>query len=152
MADYDIAGLNRQLSYFKPDGNLSMLEPITLEIATKTTRAATDREFVAKLPRGVLITNVTAVVRDGTGTSGDDIDVGTVQKGTGTWTDDVDYFHDAVSIRVAATFESRRSTRPLPLKIDEDNVYLVVTWNDAIPNTVSVAMDFYVEYMVVGND
>ena len=154
MADKDIPGLNRQLSYFTPHGNLSMLPPMTVSVGTGAgeRRTAADREFVAKLPRGILITDVTMVVRNGTGNT-DNVDIGTVQKGEGSWTDDPDHFLNNAGVNAVDTLSSRNDgARPKPLFINEEGVFLVLTWNTEIAANETVDIDFYVEYLAVGNE
>ena len=154
MPDYDIAGLNRQLSYFKPDGNLSQL--VHTISGLSGSRAANDREFILKLPRGILITKVVLNIRTGTGGTGT-IDIGTVQKGNQTgdldWTDDPDFFFDGIAQQTAANHNSQALRRPM-LRIDREDVFMTITWNGNVTsaNLDNLVADIYLEYIVEGNE
>ena len=147
MAKFNIPGLYSQTDYFGPDGNMSQIRASINN--TGQARAAADSDFVMKLPRGVTITKVEVVVSDtGTGT----IDVGTEQKNSkGTWTDDKDYFLDGASIAAIGYFDSLATRRHKPLYIDEDSVFLTVTYVAANAAAVNFQAEISVWYEVTGN-
>ena len=115
-----------------------------------TRRGATDTDSLMLLPKGATILSVRMVVVDGAAGS-DTIDLGTVQDGDGGWTDDVDYFFDGQAINTEGTFDSLPTSRHAPLVIDEDNVYLTVTYNDTVNAANNLHIRYYVNYQVEGN-
>ena len=149
MADYDIEGLNYQRQHFAPYGTMSQLRA-ELDLTGKA-RTAADFDFVLKLPQGVTITNVEMTVMNNAGT-GDDVSVGTRQKGAGTWVDATSYFLSGASVAATGYFNSLAARRSMPLRITEEEVYLVVDHNDVIASTDNLKLGFYVWYEATGND
>ena len=149
MVKRNLEGVQYQRDHFAPYGNMCQIR-VEIDL-DNVARVSADVDYLMKLPRGTTITKVEMVVSNAAD-SGDDIDLGTEQKGTGgTWTDDVDYFLDAASIAAAIRFDSLATTRHKPLYIDEDNVYLTLTFNDAVAAGNDFAAEFYVWYETTGN-
>ena len=148
MVKRNLEGVQYQRDHFAPYGNMCQIRAqIDLD---GVARVSADVDYLMKLPRGATITKVEMVVSNAADTS-DDVDLGTEQKGTGDWTDDVDYFLDAASVVANGYFDSLATTMHKPLYIDEDNVYLILTFNDAIAAANDFAAEFTVWYETTGN-